>query len=212
MYAAARDPRTVTDDGVVPVRLDITDPAQVAAAAQACGDVDLLINNAAYAAGTPLIGAASVEWARAEMETTYFGTLAMCRAFAPVLAAAGGGALVNMLSIVSFLSVPAMGSFCAAKAAAWSMTNGVRQELRGQGTQVVAVHAGFIDTDLGSGFHGPKHDPADIAADVLAAVEDGREELLADARTRAVKRALPEELDRIYGAGGLAAPAPPGGN
>jgi NAD(P)-dependent dehydrogenase (short-subunit alcohol dehydrogenase family) len=204
VYAAARDPAQVTDPRLVPVRLDITDPAQVAAAAERCGDVTLLINNAALASAAAiaqhsgLASAAAADDARAEMETNYFGTLAMCRAFAPVLARNGGGALVNMLSIVSFMSVPGMGPFCATKAALWSATNGLRMELRRQGTLVVAVHASFIDTRLAEGFGGAKHAPADIAAQVLDAVEAGREEVLADERTRTVKAAVPRDLELIY--------------
>jgi NAD(P)-dependent dehydrogenase (short-subunit alcohol dehydrogenase family) len=136
--------------------------------------------------------------ARAQMETNYFGTMAMCQAFAPVLAANGGGALVNMCSIVSFFNRPDMGSFCATKAALWSITNGIRIELRPQHTLVVGVHAGFIDTRQAASFHGPKHDPAYIANLVLDAVEAGREEVLADERTRAMKAALPRDQELIY--------------
>ncbi|HEY3681642.1 MAG TPA: SDR family oxidoreductase [Streptosporangiaceae bacterium] len=198
VYAAARDPAAIDDPRLVPVRLDLANEADIAAAAARCADVGLLVNNAATAHGTPLIGAASTAAAREEMEVNYFGTLGMCRAFAPVLAANGGGALVNMLSIVSFFSVPAMGSFCASKAALWSLTNGVRVELRGQGTLVTAVHASFIDTRLANGFAGPKHSTADIAALIRAAVEEGREEVLADDRTAGIKAALPDDLERIY--------------
>ncbi|QWF76762.1 SDR family oxidoreductase [Amycolatopsis sp. CA-230715] len=196
VYAAARDPASVT--GHTPVELDITDEASVEAAARRCGDVALLINNAGIAGAAPLIGEPSTARARELMETNYFGTLAMCRAFAPVLARNGGGALVNMLSVVSFFSVPAMGAFCTTKAALWSLTNGVRVELRAQGTQVVGVHASFIDTRLATGFAGRKHAPSDIAAQVLDAVEAGEEEVLADERTRQMKAALPREHELIY--------------
>ncbi len=147
IYAGARDPSQVTGPGV-PVPLDVTDPDQVAAAARRCADVTLLVNNAGLMALSPLIGAPSMAGARHEIETNYFGTLAMCRAFAPVLAAGGGGAIVNMLSVVSFFTNPANGSYGASKAAAWALTNGVRIELAHQGTQVVGVHAGFIDTEM----------------------------------------------------------------
>jgi NAD(P)-dependent dehydrogenase (short-subunit alcohol dehydrogenase family) len=168
--------------------LDITDPAQVEAAARRCGDVNLLINNAVSATMSPVLSAPTMAVARQEMETNYFGTLAMCKAFAPVLAANGGGALVNMLSIVSFFSYPGMGSLCASKSAAWSLTNTIRLEL--PETLVVGVHAGFIDTRLAEGFDVPKHRPEHIAGLVLDAVEAGQEEVLADDRTRAAKRAL----------------------
>ena len=198
VYAGARKPGDVTDPDVVPIELDITDPGKVAAAAARCQDITLLINNAVYATQSPLIASPALDEARQEMETNYFGTLAMCRAFAPVLGRNGGGALVNMLSIVSFFNAPAMGSFCPTKAALWSLTNGLRIELRQQGTLVVAVHSGFIDTRLAEGFDVPKHRPADVAAQVLDAVESGREEVLADERTRAVKASLPDDLELIY--------------
>jgi NAD(P)-dependent dehydrogenase (short-subunit alcohol dehydrogenase family) len=167
--------------------LDITNPAHVEAAAKRCGDVTLLINNAVSATMSPLVSA-PMDVARQEMETNYFGTLAMCKAFGPVLAANGGGALVTMLSIVSFFSYPGMGSLCASKSAAWSMTNAVRMEL--PDTLVVGVHASFIDTRLSEGFDVPKHKPAHVAGLVLDAVEAGQEEVLADDRTRSMKRAL----------------------
>ncbi len=165
--------------------LDITNPAHVEAAAKRCDDVTLLINNAVSATMSPLLSAPTMDVARQEMETNYFGTLAMCKAFAPVLTANGGGALVNMLSIVSFFSYPGMGSLCATKSAAWSLTGSVRLEL--PDTLVVGVHASFIDTRLAEGFDGPKHRPEHIAGLVLDAVEAGQEEVLADDRTRAAK-------------------------
>jgi len=198
VYAGARHPEDVSDPDVTPLKLDITSPEQVADAARDCGELTLLINNAAEAGVSPLIGAGSLEDARAQMETNYFGTLAMCQAFAPVLARNGGGALVNMCSIISFFNRPSIGSCCASKAALWSITNGIRIELRPQGTLVLGVHAGFIDTRNAVGFHGPKHDPADIAALVLDAVEAGQEEVLADEQTRRMKAALPRDQELIY--------------
>lgn len=198
VYAGARNPSSVTNPRVVPVQLDITDPEHVSEAARRCADTTLLINNAAHATFSPLIAATTLEPARTEMETNYFGTLAMCRAFAPILAGNGGGALVNVLSIVSFCNVPAMGSFCATKAALWSLTNGVRIELRERGTLVVAVHSGFIDTRLAEGFDQPKHPPAQVAARVLAAIEAGDQEVLFDDRTRQMKAAIPHDQELIY--------------
>jgi NAD(P)-dependent dehydrogenase (short-subunit alcohol dehydrogenase family) len=122
----------------------------------------------------------------------------MCRAFAPVLARGGGGALVNMLSITSFFSFPGLGSLSATKAAAWSMTHGVRAELRAQGTLVVGVHASAIDTRLAEGLDMPKHRPDEVADLILDAVEAGREEVLADERTRWAKRSLPRDLELVY--------------
>ncbi|GAA4096627.1 SDR family oxidoreductase [Nonomuraea soli] len=190
VYAGARDPETVTDPRLVPVRLDITDPASVAAAAERCGDVTLLINNAGIGLRSGLIAPASPDAARAEMETNYFGTLAMCRAFAPTLARNGGGTIVNVLSVLSWITLPGLGTYSASKAAAWAMTNGVRQELAGQGTRVVGVHAAFIDTDMAAGVELPKTSPADVAELVLDAVEKGEEEVLVDDITRQTKAAL----------------------
>ena len=168
IYAGARDPSRVTGPGV-PVALDVTDPEQVAAAARRCADVMLLVNNAGVMALSPLIGAPTMDGARQEMETNYFGTLAMCRAFAPVLAAGGGGAIVNMLSVVSWFTNPVNGSYGASKAAAWALTNGVRIELARQGTLVVGVHAGFVDTEMAAELAGdaPKLSPAEVARQVF---------------------------------------------
>ena len=149
IYAAARNIAGVAPDRVVhPVQLDITSAEEVAAAAARCQDVDILINNAGVAGFKPALGAPTMEHARAEMETNYFGTLAMCRAFAPVLKRNGGGALINVLSVVSWFNAPVQGSYCASKAAEWSLTRAARFELRAQGTLVVGVFAGYIDTDM----------------------------------------------------------------
>jgi NAD(P)-dependent dehydrogenase (short-subunit alcohol dehydrogenase family) len=198
VYGASRDPGAVTEPGVSPVALNITDPVLVAQAARQCADVSLLVNNAGAMTLSPLIGAASMDGARLEMETNYFGTLAMCRAFAPVLAANGGGALVNVLSIVSWFTNPGNGSYGASKAAEWALTNGIRIELARHGTLVVAVHVGFIDTDMAAGFDAPKVSPASVVRQVLDAVEAGQVEVLADERTRHVKASLPRDHELIY--------------
>ncbi len=198
VYGAARDPGSVTEPGVSPIALDITDHARVAQVAEQCADVSLLVNNAGVLTRSPLIAAPSMGNARLEMEVSYFGTLAMCRAFAPVLAASGGGALVNMLSIVSFFTNPVNGSYAAAKAAEWALTNGVRIELAHQGTLVVGVHSGFIDTDMTAGIDAPKINPESVARQVSDAVEAGQTEVLADDRTRQVKALLPLDHELIY--------------
>lgn len=200
VYAGARDPGTVrlSDPRVVPVRLDITNPDEVAAAAHDCTDVSLLINNAGALLQTPFLAAPDMSVARTEMETNYFGTLAMARAFAPVLAANGGGAMVNMLSVVSFYAAPFHGSYCASKSAEWALTNALRVELHGQGTLTVGVHAGFIDTDMAATVSGPKISPREVAAQALDAVEKGRPEVLADERTRRVKSLVPTDQDSLY--------------
>jgi NAD(P)-dependent dehydrogenase (short-subunit alcohol dehydrogenase family) len=198
VYGAARNPATVTDPGVLPIALDITDPERVAQVAEQCRDVTLLVNNAGILKYSTFIGAPSLDNARAEMETNYFGTLSMCRAFAPVLKATGGGAIVNMLSVTSFYTNPFNASYGASKAAGWSLTNGVRLELHHQGTLVVAVHAGFIDTDMAALVDAPKISPESVAHQVFDAVEAGQVEVLADERTRTVKAELPRDHELIY--------------
>jgi NAD(P)-dependent dehydrogenase (short-subunit alcohol dehydrogenase family) len=191
VYAGARNIASVaTDETVVPVQLDITSAEQVAAAAARCRDISILINNAGVAEFTPALGAPTMDHARLEMETNYFGTLAMCRAFAPVLGSNGGGALVNLLSVVSWFNAPTQGSYCASKAAAWSLTKAARFELRAQGTLVVGVYAGYIDTDMTAAVTLPKSSPDTIAARVLAGIENDSEEILADERAQTVHAQL----------------------
>jgi len=139
VYAGARDPGAIDLAGVTPVALDITDPASVAAAAGATGDVSLLINNAGSSTGASLLDGSLAD-IELEMNTHFFGTLAMTRAFAPQLARAGGGAILNVLSVLSWVSLPGAGAYCAAKSAEWSLTNATRVQLADQNTQVTALH------------------------------------------------------------------------
>jgi NAD(P)-dependent dehydrogenase (short-subunit alcohol dehydrogenase family) len=159
VYAAARNPERITLEGVNRIPLDVTKPDTIAAAATECTDVNLLINNAGIALWTGFLGSDSVAAARLEMETNYFGPLLLSRAFAPILAKNGGGAIVNILSILSWVPVPNAGTYSASKAAAWALTNWLRNGLREQGTQVVGVHAGPVDTDMASELTLPKVKP-----------------------------------------------------
>jgi len=193
VYAAARDPKSVTLAGVVPVALDVTQPAQVEAAVRACGDVTLLVNNAGISRGSNLLGDGAVEAARAEFETNFFGVWALSKAFAPVLAANGGGAIVNVLSALSWTTFPVVATYSATKSAAWSLSNGLRNELAGQGTRVTSVHVGYMDTDMASHVPGPKTSPDEVAALALAGVEAGQPEVLADAVSRQLKQSLSSE-------------------
>ena len=190
VYAAARDPASVTLPGVHPIALDVTNPAQVEAAAKACGDVTLLINNAGISRSSGFMAGPGVDAARAELETNFFGTWAVSKAFAPVLAANGGGAIVNVLSVLSWLSFPAIGTYSASKSAAWSLTNGLRNELRGQGTQVVGVHVAFMDTDMAKNAPGEKVQPDSVVEQTWAALEANASEVLADPVTQKVKLGL----------------------
>lgn len=191
VYAAARDARSIAhaDPRVVPLHLDVTDLASVRAAAARADDVGLVINNAGTSgAGSLLTG--DPEHARAEMETNFWGPVAVLRAFAPVLARRGGGTAVTVLSALSWAAAPWAGSYAATKAAAWSFTNGVRVELREQGTHVVGVHLGFMDTDMVAHLDVPKIAAKDVAAQIVDGIVAGADEVLADAPSRGLKQAL----------------------
>jgi NAD(P)-dependent dehydrogenase (short-subunit alcohol dehydrogenase family) len=203
VYAASRTGEGLPPaaGNLVPLRIDVTDEASIAAAAAKARDVTLLINNAGVNTNTGLLHAPSLEGARNEMEVNYFGTLRMCRAFAPILKANGGGAIVNMISIVALAHLPMMGSLSASKAALWSLTQGVRAELKSQGTAVTGVFPGAVDTRMTEGVPVPKITPAEAARGALDAVESGTEEIYPSqmaegwfARFRADPKALEREL------------------
>ena len=186
VYAAARDADSLTDlvardpARIVPLALDITDPAQVQAAAERAADVTLLINNAGTAQFVGFLAAPDLDAARLDMETNYFGTLAMFRAFASVLRANGGGATVTVASIVSHVNFPLAASYSASKAATHSLIQGVRSELKGQGTHVVGVYPGPVDTRMAETLPVEGVPPRQIADAALAAVADGVEDVFPD--------------------------------
>jgi len=190
VYAAARDPSTITLPGVQPLRLDVTRADEVAAAAALARDVTLVINNAGVAHVGSFLASDSEEVARRQFETNFFGVLRVSKAFAPVLGDNGGGALLNVLSIVSWINGGQLAAYAASKSAAWSLTNALRHELAAQKTQVVALHMGFVDTDLVRAIDALKTSPEDIVRRALDALEAGQEEVLADELTRAVKQGL----------------------
>ncbi|MEO5883354.1 MAG: SDR family oxidoreductase [Caldimonas sp.] len=190
VYAGARDPASVTLPGVEAIRLDVTRPEDVAAAAAQAGDVTLVINNAGIGAPGGFLAAGSEEEARRVLETNYFGVLRMSKAFAPVLAAQGGGALLNVLSIASFINPGGLAAYAASKSAAWSLTNALRYELAAQKTQVLALHMAYVDTDLVKALEVPKTSPEEIVRRALDALEDGLDEVLADERTQMIKAGM----------------------
>ena len=171
----------------------MTRPEDVAAAAQRCDDVTLLINNSGALWLGDYLAADAIDSARAHMETNFFGPLRLCQAFAPVLARHGGGAIVNVLSALSWINMTQFGVYGASKSAAWAMTNGVRQELRAQHTQVLAMHMGYVDTDMTSAFDVAKATPDEVVRQALDALEAGAEEALADDTATYVKRGLSAE-------------------
>jgi NAD(P)-dependent dehydrogenase (short-subunit alcohol dehydrogenase family) len=198
VYGAARDNTTVTNPDVIPVLLDVTNPTNIASAARIYRDVSIVVNNAGIGRGSTSLAPGAVDAARAELETNFFGSLQVAQAFAPVLRDNGGGALVNVLSVLSFVSMPQAATYSASKAAAWSLTNSLRLELRQQGTLVVAVHAGFIDTDMAAGVDAEKISPESVAAQIVAALEADAEEVLADPTSELVKASLANDLTELY--------------
>jgi NAD(P)-dependent dehydrogenase (short-subunit alcohol dehydrogenase family) len=181
---------------IVPLALDIRDTAQVAQTAAACADVTLLVNNAGVNFNTPLLGADPAN-ARTEIETNYLGTLAMCRAFAPVLKKNGGGAIVNMLSILARVNLPLMGSLCASKAAGLSMTQGLRAQLAAQGTRVIAVMPGAVDTDMTKGIDIPKMKPRAVSDAILAALESETEDIYPGEMATGVSAGLAQDAKAV---------------
>jgi NAD(P)-dependent dehydrogenase (short-subunit alcohol dehydrogenase family) len=189
IYAASRNASAVGVDGVEPIQLDITDPSQVQAIAAAAGDVQVLINNAGISTGTSVVSG-DVADIRREMDTNFYGPLLMTQAFAPILKANGGGAILNVVSALSWFTAPGAGAYAASKAAAWSLTDSARLELADQGTHVVGVHMGLVDTDMAAGLDAPKISPSALAAAGLDAIESGLDEVLADDWARFVKSGL----------------------
>ncbi|PYE17375.1 short-subunit dehydrogenase [Williamsia limnetica] len=199
VYATARRPESLAfdDDRVVPVRLDLLDHESVVAAAAAARDVTVLVNNAGIATGAPLV-TGDIAQIRSEMDTHFWGTLDVIRVFAPVLAAHGGGAIVNVLSALSWFAAPGSGSYSAAKAAEWNMTNGVRLKLSSQGTLVQGVLLGAADTDIAAGYDGPKIDPRDVPRQALDGLAAGEIEVIVDDWTAMVKASLAGDPAAFY--------------
>jgi NAD(P)-dependent dehydrogenase (short-subunit alcohol dehydrogenase family) len=207
IYAAARDPSKLAmrDSRIVPVALDVTSVADVVSAARTCQDVTLLVNNAGVLRDSPMLGGESAAAARHEMETNYFGVLSMVQRFAPVLAKNGGGAIVNVLSVASWFTAPLMATYCASKAAQEVLTDAIRMQLRSQGTHVVGVYAGYIDTDMSAHVAQPKTSPRQVVERSLAGLESGLDRIFADdsavyvdQRVRTDRAAFDAELLRSW--------------
>ncbi len=197
VYATARNPELVDLPGATLLPLDITDPTSVAAAAAAAGDVDLLVNNAGVSTYQNLV-TGDLDKIRLELDTHFWGTLSAIRAFAPVLAGNGGGAILNVGSRLSWLSYLGATSYAVAKAAEWSLTNGVRLELAEQGTLVSGLYLAAADTDMMAGWDVPKSDPADVVRLALDGIEAGRLEIIADQDTADAKAALSADPGVVY--------------
>ena len=209
VYAASRSPLDYEPgEQVTRMRLDVTQPLMIEEAAARCTDVTVVVNNAGVLRGQSLLGAPHHDDAEAEMRVNYFGTLQMCRAFAPVLAHNGGGAIVNVLSILSRVNLPTVGSYSASKAAALSLTQGIRGELAGQGTLVIGVLPAFVDTAMASRVTMPKLPPKAVAEAILAALRDGAEDVY-PGEAAAVAAALEKDgkaVERQFARMALSAP------
>jgi len=187
VYATARDPRTVTHPDAVPLALEVTDPDSVAAAAEQAQDVTVLINNAGASVGGTFLET-PVDDVRREFDINFYGPLLVTRAFAPVIERNGGGHILNVHSVLSWLGNA--GSYSASKAALWQQTNSLRLELQPRGIAVTGLHVGYVDTDLTARIDAPKAAPADVVRTALDGFESGLTEVLADALSQSVKSAL----------------------
>jgi NAD(P)-dependent dehydrogenase (short-subunit alcohol dehydrogenase family) len=197
VYATARRPESIDLEGVTRLRLDITDPASIAAAAAAAGDVTLLVNNAGISTGASVLSGDASD-IRREFDTHVFGTLDVIRAFVPVIAGNGGGGILNILSVLSWISFPSAGAYSAAKSAEWSMTNALRTELAPQKIRVSGLHVGYMDTDLTAEVDAPKADPAVIAALGLDQLAAGVPDILADDISKQVQAGLAGGVLALY--------------
>lgn len=198
IYVGSRTPIETVDPRLQPIQLDITNAHDIAAAVDQCQDVTILVNNAGIGPFTTFLTAPSLEEARSTMETNYFGTLAMVRAFAPILKRNSGGTLVNILSVLSWFAAPHLGPYSASKAAELALTEAIRIELRSQGTQVVAVHVGYMDTDMAASVNDAKVSPRDVAASILDGIQNDQEEVLADQRSHNIKAVLAGNRQVFY--------------
>jgi NAD(P)-dependent dehydrogenase (short-subunit alcohol dehydrogenase family) len=204
VYATARRPREWQDSRIVPLALDVTDPASVRAAVAQAPDVTVLINNAGIAVESDTLLALSDDEVRKVMETNFFGPVALTKAFAPVLAASGTSAVLNIHSALSWIALT--GAYSASKAALWSATNSFRVELAPQGTHVTGVHAAYIDTAMAKGVNAPKVSPEEVVRKSFDGLEQGDYEVIVDGITAGVKLGLSGAISDLYPA--LAANAP----
>jgi NAD(P)-dependent dehydrogenase (short-subunit alcohol dehydrogenase family) len=203
VYALARDPDAVRrDPRVVPVRFDLLDGDTIAAAAARASDATLLINNASTAAfSTPLEADAAA--VRREMAVNYDGTYATIRAFVPVLEANGGGAVVNVLSLLSLASAPPMAGYSASKAAAHSLTQALRPALAARGISVHGVYPAGIDTEMVAGIETAKTPPEQVAALLLDGLAAGQEDIFPDPNSQAMAQTWwsdPKAFERAFAA------------
>ncbi|MFI6361466.1 SDR family oxidoreductase [Nocardia sp. NPDC050630] len=197
VYAAARDPRTITHPDAVPLALELTDPDAAAALAEQAPDVTILINNAGTALGSSFLDSPITD-IRREFDINFFGTLHVTRALAPILESNGGGHILTIHSALSWIAVPGTDAYGASKAALWSQTNALRLALRPRGIGVTGLHVGYVDTDLAAGVDAPKTSPHSVATQALDGIETDALEVIADDLTRHVKAGLAADPAILY--------------
>jgi NAD(P)-dependent dehydrogenase (short-subunit alcohol dehydrogenase family) len=194
VYATARSPKPSDDPRVVAIELDVTKPESVAALAITASDADIVVNNAGVLGAAKLLDS-DIDEVRTVFETNYFGALRVAKAFAPILAENGGGAVVDISSALSWAG--GFGGYGDSKAAIWSLTNSLRIELEKQGTLVTAAHLGYTETDMTTAFDVPKNDPRDVARQIVDGIENGDAEVLADDLTRQLKAMLSGPVEAL---------------
>ncbi|MHC2461485.1 SDR family oxidoreductase [Bradyrhizobium embrapense] len=194
VYAGMRKTDGFNEPGIIPVKIDLTDPASIAAAAALAADTTILINNAGIAAlvDGPLSADVAAQSARM-FDTNYYGVVRVTRAFEPILSTRQNAAIINVLSDIVWLPRPILTPYAASKAAAWSYTNQLRFHLRERGVQVLGLHVGFVDTDLTNGIDVPKASPEDVVRQTYDALVAGKSEVMADKGTAALKSTLAAE-------------------
>lgn len=197
VYAGARNPDSIKIPGVKSLKLDITDPQSIATAVDIAGDLTLLINNAGVSTNSSLL-TGKLEDIHTEFDTHFFGTLSMIRAFAPKIASNGGGTILNILSVLSWVSRSNSGAYAAAKAAEWSLTNALRLELAEQKIRVGGLHVGYIDTDLTADINAPKLKATDVAKIAIDGIQNDSYEILVDDLSRKVQKGLANGISSLY--------------
>jgi len=195
IYAGMRNTAGFNEPDIIPVRIDVTDKASIAAAARLAADTTLLVNNAGIAEliEGPLSGDVE-EQSQRLFDVNYHGVVRVTRAFEPILSAQPQAAIINVLSDIVWLPRPILTPYAASKAAAWSYTNQLRFHLREKGIQVLGLHVGFVDTDLTNGIDVPKASPQDVASQTYDALAAGKSEIMADRGTTVLKSTLSAEV------------------
>jgi NAD(P)-dependent dehydrogenase (short-subunit alcohol dehydrogenase family) len=209
VYAGARNVDDISerDERVVPIKLDVTSQADVDAAVARCTDLTVLINNAGIMHETTLLESDAIDHFRKELEVNAIGLLRMSQAFAFVLKKNGGGAIANMLSVVSWFVYPYNATYCASKHAALGITDGLRVQLRSQGTHVTAVYAGFIDTDMAAKTNAPKTTARQVAEKTLEGIEKALDHVHADEQSETYweqlqqDRGLSQAMQEVWDSG-----------